>query len=100
MADQATTYTVTSRLAPGSETAALYRVMSVFHSRQAVVHRLTFDSASIHGPTVTARVSLTNAPWTTLQQSLHRLVEVAQVMGAIDTRGAKPDEESHRQATP
>lgn len=99
MPDQPTTYTVTSRLAPGSETAALLRVMSVFHSRRAVVHRLSFDSDSNQGPTVTARVSLTNAPWATLQHSLHRLVEVVQVMGVVDTQRADPDEASHRRAT-
>lgn len=99
MKEQTTTYTVTSRLAPGSETAALLRVMSVLHSRHAVVHRLTFDSDSAQGPTVTARLSLTNAPLATLQQSLSRLVEVVQVMGAFDAQRVDPDEASPHRAT-
>ena len=88
MTDQ-TTYTVTAVLNPGSETSALLRVVSVLHGRHTVVHRLTFDSDRTQGPTVTARVSLTNAGWTTLQRSLDRIVEVLQVVGSVTQEGQR-----------
>lgn len=79
-----TTYLVTARLAPRSDTAALLRIISILHSRCANVRHLTYDIEDEGGATLTARVTLSNAGWLTLQESLRRPVEVLDVVTDVD----------------
>lgn len=84
MTDPQTIYTVTAILNPAADTSSLLRVVSVLHGRHTIIHRLTFDTDQAQGPTVTTRISLTNAGWVTLQHSLRRIVDVLEVVAVVD----------------
>jgi hypothetical protein len=76
MYQETTTYAVTVRMAPQSDTTTLLRVVSILHSRRSTVHQMDFDADQPTGPLLTAQVSLTNAGRVTLQESLRRAADV------------------------
>ena len=82
--DELAAYTVSARLTPRSDTATLLRIVSILHSRGATVRQLAFDADDPNGATVTAQVTLSNAGWVTLLESLRRPVDVTEVFGGVD----------------
>lgn len=70
---------VTARLQPRSNTAALMRIVSILHSRGAEVHELAFETRSGDVATITALVTLGNVGWKTLRSSLLHPMEVIDV---------------------
>lgn len=79
------THSLTARLGPNSGTAELLRIVSILHSRCTTVSQLTFDTEHAAGAMVTAQVILSDARWSTLQESLLRPVEVLEVIADGDT---------------
>jgi hypothetical protein len=73
------TYWVRATLVAESDTAALLRIVSIFHGRKADVSELAYVSDTLGGTTITARVTSGNASRTTLECSLRNALEVVHV---------------------
>ena len=73
------TYSVTATLTPDSGTAALLRIVSIFHSRGVKLHNLTFATDRESAPTVAACLVPGNTRAVVLEESLRRVVDVVKV---------------------
>ena len=80
-------FELNATLVPGSDTAALLRVISILHGRGTLVRELTFRSSDLEGASVTAHVTTRNAGRAHVEASLQRMVEVDRV---VTTRAEPP----------
>lgn len=72
-------YSVTATLVPGAGTSSLLRIVSILHSRGALVHELTFRGDQRTGSRLTALVSSSNVGRETVAACLRRSVDTVDV---------------------
>lgn len=72
-------YSVTATLVPGAGTSSLLRIVSILHSRGALIHELTFRGDQRTGARLTALVSSSNVGRETVAACLRRAVDTVDV---------------------
>ena len=73
-------YSVTATLVPGAGTSSLLRIVSILHSRGALIHELTFRGDPRAGSSLTALVSSSNAGRETVAACLRGAVDTLEVV--------------------